>query len=94
MGNCLDHLNFTNGTCEDCKLPVDAYGNTEDQFDYCCFPNCGCDGDRLCMAKEGASSDAGKYNVEGMYKQTNRKAIRARMELVGFVLEKEKKTKG
>lgn len=26
MLNCIDHLNFTNGICEDCELQVDGYG--------------------------------------------------------------------
>jgi hypothetical protein len=37
-------------TCPHCKLEVDDYGNTEDDFLHCCFPDCGCDGARLCMA--------------------------------------------
>lgn len=76
---CIDHLNFLNAICEDCKLPVDAYGNTEAQFDYCCFPDCGCDGSRLCMAKNGASDDSRKGNIEGMWstgsKIESRKAV-------------------
>lgn len=64
---CHDHLNFTDGTCPDCKLPVDTYGNTEDQFDNCSYPDCGCDGARLCMAKSGASDFAGRSNIEGMW---------------------------
>lgn len=67
MTECLDHLNFVNGTCEDCGLEVNTYGNTEDQFDYCAFPDCGCDGARLCDAKEGASESANDCNVEGMW---------------------------
>lgn len=49
---CIDHLNFTEEVCPDCKLQVDAHGNTEDSFEYCCYPDCGCDGARLCMAGE------------------------------------------
>lgn len=86
MEKCIDHLNFTNGICEVCKLPVDAYGNTEDQFDYCSFPDCGCDGARLCGAKEGASEDAQKGNVENMWstgsKLASRKAVFYTMDLV------------
>ncbi len=67
MTNCVDHLNFAGEVCPDCGLPIDQYGNTEDQFDYCSFPNCGCDGSRLCMSKNGASDHACKGNVEGMW---------------------------
>lgn len=63
---CADHLNFTEELCPDCGLPVDAYGNTENQFDYCSFPDCGCDGARLCMARE-PNNDASLGNVEGMW---------------------------
>ena len=63
---CIDHLNFTGQICPDCGLEVDSYGNTEDQFDYCSFPDCGCDGARLCMADE-ASPRACEENVEGMW---------------------------
>lgn len=60
---CLDHLEFTSQTCPDCNEPVDAYGNTEYQFEYCSFPDCGCDGARLCMAGE-ASNAALTLNIE------------------------------
>ena len=63
---CVDHLNFTNGICPDCGEEVDAYGNTESDFRYCSFPDCGCDGARLCMAGE-ASDHALRSNVEGMW---------------------------
>ena len=49
-GKCLSHLDFANETCPDCGLPVDAHGNTEAQFEFCCFPDCGCDGARNCSA--------------------------------------------
>lgn len=82
MTECVDHLNFTSGVCEDCKLPVDAYGNTEAQFDYCSFPDCGCDGERLCMAKKGASENARVGNVEGMWSGKDKKSADARKLLV------------
>ena len=48
---CLeDHLELRNTICPSCKLQVDTYGNTEDQFVFCCFPDCGCDRSRNCMA--------------------------------------------
>jgi hypothetical protein len=41
----------TNETCTHCGLEVDRHGNTEQDFRNCCFPDCGCDGARLCMAQ-------------------------------------------
>ena len=77
MGECIDHLNFAGGICPDCNLEVDDYGNTEYQFDFCSFPDCGCDGSRLCMAGE-ASESAAIGNVEGMWSgktHSQRKAV-------------------
>ncbi len=46
----------------------DKYGNEIDgEFLYCSFPDCGCDGARLCMAKNGASDLSNSCNVEGMW---------------------------
>ena len=50
MTQCTDHLEFTNSKCPDCGLKVDTHGNTEDQFEYCSFPDCGCHGSRNCIA--------------------------------------------
>lgn len=46
--------------------PVDDYGNplSGDRLINCCFPDCGCDGARLCMAENGASSGARSVNIE------------------------------
>lgn len=46
--------------------PVDDYGNplSGDRTIYCCFPDCGCDGARLCMAEKGASVGACALNIE------------------------------
>lgn len=46
--------------------PVDSYGNplSGDRIINCCFPDCGCDGARLCMAEKGASSVASSMNIE------------------------------
>jgi len=71
----------------------DDYGNeiTEDgeyaqiPFKYCAFPDCGCDGSRLCVATEGASERACRQNLEGMYERINRKAAAARMSLAADV---------
>lgn len=45
---------------------VDKYGNPVDggRLIYCCFPDCGCDGARLCMAEKGASECALTLNIE------------------------------
>jgi len=59
-------------TCKHCGLEVDDYGNTEADFLNCCFPDCGCDGQRLCMAPSGANSNAMECNVEGMYQRKGR----------------------
>ena len=80
---CIDHLCFVGKRCPDCGLDVDAYGNTEAQFDNCCFPDCGCDGARLCMAGK-ASDDALNDNVEGMWSGKSREQIRARVGMVKY----------
>ena len=45
---------------------VDDYGNpfSGDRIIYCCFPDCGCDGARLCQAENGASGCARSLNIE------------------------------
>ncbi len=45
---------------------VDKYGNPigGDILIYCCFPDCGCEGARLCMAESGANFAACVLNVE------------------------------
>lgn len=78
-----------NTTCEHCGLPVDAYSNTEDEQINCSFPDCGCDGARLCMAKNGASRNAEKCNVEGMYERTDLKARRAKIGLIGLCIDRD-----
>lgn len=50
-------------TCAACT--PDEYGNTERvPFLNCSFPDCGCDGSRLCMAKNGPSGCANSLNFE------------------------------
>jgi hypothetical protein len=51
-------------TCKHCGLEVDKYGNTEGDFRNCCYPDCGCDGARLCMAPSGANSTSYFMNFE------------------------------
>ena len=45
---------------------VDRYGNPldGDRLIYCCFPDCGCDGARLCMAEKGANFCSQALNIE------------------------------
>ena len=63
---CLNHLDYAGETCPGCGERVDAHGNTAYDFKYCVFPDCGCDGARLCMAGD-ASRLAMDCNVEGMW---------------------------
>lgn len=67
---CLEELQ--NGFCEPC-----------DKLRECCFPDCGCDGARVCMAESGASDYALKGNVEGMWSGKTSKQREAVMRLVG-----------
>ena len=91
MAECIDHLDFTRSNCPDCGLIVDDYGNTEAQFDYCSFPDCGCDGSRLCMAKRGPSDNANSGNVEGMWSNGSKLACRkAVFFTVGLCAERKK----
>jgi len=77
----FDHI--PHEVCQHCRLEVDSYGNTEEDFLKCSFPHCGCDGARLCMAGE-ANSNAEKCNVEGMYHRTDYKAKKAIADLIGL----------
>ena len=45
---------------------VDQYGNptSGNSLPYCCFPDCGCEGVRLCSAQSGASNSALSLNFE------------------------------
>ena len=85
---CVDHLSFSNETCPDCGEEVDAYGNTESSFQYCSFPDCGCDGARLCMAGE-ASDHALRSNVEGMWSGKTLSQRKAAMDLMAEVANQE-----
>lgn len=81
---CVDHLDFATATCPDCGESVDAYGNTENQFEHCSFPDCGCDGARLCMAGE-PSDNAETGCVEGMWSGKTRRQREAVFKLIGQV---------
>ncbi|MES2530456.1 MAG: hypothetical protein V4636_05435 [Pseudomonadota bacterium] len=83
VAKCIDHLDFTGAVCPDCGLEVDDYGNTEAQFDNCCFPDCGCDGARLCMAPSGASDQGCRQNVEGMWSGKTEEQRAAVFGLIG-----------
>jgi len=74
-----------NETCPHCEIEVDRYGNTAEDFRNCSFPDCGCDGQRLCMAPSGANQDSLRCNVEGMYRRTDKAAVAARLRLMGIV---------
>jgi hypothetical protein len=49
--------------CAKCD-PADRYGNRYDEMRYCSFPDCGCDGARLCMAENGPHSGSLGLNIE------------------------------
>ena len=52
---------------------VDDYGNPVDgsRLIYCCFPDCGCNGARLCMAEKGASYGSMQLNIEQRRRSTS-----------------------
>lgn len=58
-------MESTNDWCDEDE-PCDEYGNplSGDRIINCCFPDCGCDGARLCMAANGPSSVAQAINLE------------------------------
>lgn len=63
--SCIeDHREFAGGICPECKEEVDDYGNTAYEFLYCSFPDCGCDGARLCMAPSGPNFGSCCMNIE------------------------------
>lgn len=65
MNECPEHHEYICGqVCEECGDEVDEYGNTEGKFKFCCFPDCGCDGARLCMAPSGANNCSMNLNFE------------------------------
>lgn len=80
-----------NGICPLCNQAcgyLDAYDNpvendgSGDELIYCCFPDCGCDGARLCMAREGASEFACGSNVEGMWSGKTREQCQGVFKLL------------
>lgn len=91
MKNFCDlHIDYVGEKCPTCELDIDEYGNTEDSFQYCSFPNCGCDGARLCMAKEGASEHSVMGNVEGMWCRNDAEALKAKCYLLDLCNRKSR----
>lgn len=58
------HFDCRGHVCSICFKSVDSYGNTEEEQEYCSFPDCGCDGARLCCATGGPSRAAEQLNME------------------------------
>lgn len=60
IGEPLDDL------CAICCELYDKYGNPKsgDRIINCCFPDCGCDGARLCMAENGSNAASMNMNFE------------------------------
>ena len=52
--------------CAVCVELFDKYGNPLDgsSLPNCCFPDCGCDGSRNCMAESGANFGSCALNYE------------------------------
>jgi hypothetical protein len=50
------------------EMLEDAYGNPVDgsSLAFCCFPDCGCDGARNCMAKCGANTCSQVFNAQAI----------------------------
>lgn len=70
----------------------DKYGNPLDgsRLINCCFPDCGCDGSRLCMAENGASERACEQNVEGMWRGKTPEQRAAVFKLIGSIAKEDK----
>lgn len=88
MSDCLNHLDWVNYICPECNCEVNEFGNTEYQFEYCSYPNCGCDGARNCMANNPSEFAIGG-NIEGMWnispnerQELKQKKIKARIYLL------------
>lgn len=73
---------------------TDKYGNpiSGDHLIYCCFPDCGCDGARLCMAENGASDRALGENIEGMWRGKTKRQRAAVFKLVSEVATEKSAT--
>jgi len=62
----LDGVDDVSAAFDEAEEELDDYGNptSGDRLINCCFPDCGCDGARLCMAEKGASGCAMSLNIE------------------------------
>lgn len=77
-----------NQRTDDYGNPLTESGELDGDLMYCCFPDCGCDGARLCMAKNGASSRACSQNVEGMWSNGSKPECRkAVFGLIGSLID-------
>jgi hypothetical protein len=83
--------------CDHCADPHEVRDSHEGPFlcEECCniiplpvcmFPNCGCDGARLCMAVE-PSRDALSDNVEGMWSGKSKAQRRARVGMLKYAIK-------
>lgn len=79
--------------CPDCyDTPIDECGICHGTgFVICSFPDCGCDGARLCQAND-PNEEALNCNVEGMWSGNGPEQRRGRMKLYGLVLDRDKST--
>ena len=86
------HEDFAGEKCAACGEEIDEYGNTESAFQFCCFPDCGCDGARLCMAGEASDRALGQ-NIEGMW-NARHKSLEQRRAIAELIVTtaKERKT--
>jgi hypothetical protein len=71
---------------------TDKYGNplSGDRLIYCAFPDCGCDGARLCCAENGASDVCLDGNVEGMWSGKTKEGRNAVFKLLSDVKRTQK----
>lgn len=62
-GDAVDGTAAHDELCPSCT--PDQYGNTEREPNkFCCFPDCGCDGSRLCQAERGPNFASCAINIE------------------------------
>lgn len=66
MSECFEPSCGCHTRALESQMTVDRYGNDpdSDRLVYCCFPDCGCDGARLCMAEKGANFCSQQLNIE------------------------------
>ena len=66
MGALSVHNRCGGRNCQTVEAALDEYVDPEDgsEFPNCSFPDCGCDGARVCPAKSGAKHAADAWNLE------------------------------